>query len=694
MRFRRRRGATLGLVAICALVVIIIGVGFFVIVRMMGGGREVANTTDAGTLNLAKKAMKVGVGPIPLEFSMITQNEVSLLTYNRLVGQAMLVALNADAQRSGQANAQKTWAEVEKLGLKLQEALGDNPTTQQLFSEIAGINNTKMWDGPVYPETITQSFAKRGGSTNIWFQPNSFPVGGTIPANLYSNGTLKAGSEPYMRGYEAINVAGCSIFGVPVFPGVSPHLMQVTELNESRNPPNANVPPNCWKVQSRSKETKRTNLQGGALAAAIVGAVVQSEDVSQFAAAIPGGYLEFVNMPGKSTPFGNADRMNGENSVFNNQLYFEPGIFVSNNTDPIALLLSVLASILGQRLDPDEIALFNVGSGCFSTKPGELEAWKAYNESWVQTGTNTTTNPDGTTTTTPIMGNDPAKYPPNIGFPLGDTLRIGANPGQKAQEWQARMIRNVEQCTCELYKDGFSGLCANNLANFIGNYGTSQEPGGSDSADYMNVEYAKASIVSDLYDGQWCAKNPVPGGGRSGLKKFDHNNAYPSPPNPVKFGETGSIWELLVQCDNGCLMSRGGTLDQIYQRCVQILPSVNRTTVVDLLKNTDIPVGKTLYLYRVGNSLVCNESKPTTYSGIVPDGLPPDLEGCMTVRYDACQVNATSDAKLHAQPYLWSGSVTGIDRAMWQTSSGHQNLLGRMVFSNDAEGGGTYCQPN
>ena len=48
MTVRRQRGATLGLAAACVLVVIVIGVGFFFLSKIIGGGREVANATEIG----------------------------------------------------------------------------------------------------------------------------------------------------------------------------------------------------------------------------------------------------------------------------------------------------------------------------------------------------------------------------------------------------------------------------------------------------------------------------------------------------------------------------------------------------------------------------------------------------------------------------------------------------------------------
>src|ERR1700735_1916684 len=60
MKTRQQRGATLGLAAACVFLVIAIGVCFFFVAKIIGGGREVANATDGGALNVAKEALKRG----------------------------------------------------------------------------------------------------------------------------------------------------------------------------------------------------------------------------------------------------------------------------------------------------------------------------------------------------------------------------------------------------------------------------------------------------------------------------------------------------------------------------------------------------------------------------------------------------------------------------------------------------------
>ena len=104
MKSRTNRGATFGLVAIAALVIIIVGVSIFFLAKIIAGGREVANATDAGMLNVAKNFIKNPSVSVDPEFADVTnKGPVSLINYNACVAKALLVALNAQAMGNGLA---------------------------------------------------------------------------------------------------------------------------------------------------------------------------------------------------------------------------------------------------------------------------------------------------------------------------------------------------------------------------------------------------------------------------------------------------------------------------------------------------------------------------------------------------------------------------------------------------------------
>ncbi|HNA74011.1 MAG TPA: hypothetical protein PKW73_11760, partial [Candidatus Obscuribacter sp.] len=132
MTVRRQRGATLGLAAACVLVVIVIGVGFFFLSKIIGGGRQVANATDAGALNVAKQAIRRGAVTLSSaadqeEFGALcdTPNRLDLLSYNRIVAKAMIVCKNAQDEGTplAAANAGMIHNQVNMLGNMLKANL-------------------------------------------------------------------------------------------------------------------------------------------------------------------------------------------------------------------------------------------------------------------------------------------------------------------------------------------------------------------------------------------------------------------------------------------------------------------------------------------------------------------------------------------------------------------------------------------
>src|SRR5262245_11851651 len=115
---RSHRAQTLPLVTACLAVVVTLGVGFYSLSMLVGGGRELQNAVDAGNLNVTKQCAKnVGVslksGAELDNFRRLVDTDtgkVNLLTYNRVVSQVMVVAANA--QEEGTPLAKQRAAEL------------------------------------------------------------------------------------------------------------------------------------------------------------------------------------------------------------------------------------------------------------------------------------------------------------------------------------------------------------------------------------------------------------------------------------------------------------------------------------------------------------------------------------------------------------------------------------------------------
>ncbi|HEY9775898.1 MAG TPA: hypothetical protein V6C81_19200 [Planktothrix sp.] len=368
MKPRRKKGATLGLIAVCVLVIIVIGVGCFFLAKLCGGGREVTNATDSGTLNVARAALRSKLGytaiPAKSDFQALADPQYpgycTLYTYNRIVAQALLVALNAQQENTGNAlaDAATVFGQLQTIGGSLATQLETQNNLQTAFDTVAGSNSLKMYGNNAITEQANGyqwAFMKVGGSTNIWFDPSVFPQG-VNPASLNlvnaavtpdfppsKAGDVGAYQNKYMAGYQPITVNAVPnvgpFIGVPVFPQQTPHLVRLADFKDTNAADNyvahsADDPPNAFSCQSTTQDSKSQTL-GGAIAAAIVGcaytAGVNDPATSpvDFQAAIPGGYILITNAAAGNYPSGWTGPTDMSNSIFNHELDpagGEPGI--------------------------------------------------------------------------------------------------------------------------------------------------------------------------------------------------------------------------------------------------------------------------------------------------------------------------------------------------------------------------------
>jgi len=367
MKPRRKKGATLGLIAVCVLVIIVIGVGCFFLAKICGGGREVTNATDAGTLNVAQQALtskysRVGIPATSPDFMALADptwpnaGYATLYVYNRMVAQALLVAINAQQEGTGPAvtDAGLEFTELQQVGQVIAAQLEAQINLQPAFNTVAGSNSLKMYGNNAINEQSNGyqwAFMKVGGSTNVWFDPSVFPQGANPASyNLVNTavvpdfppsraGDIGAYQNKYMAGYQPMTVAGVAgagpFIGVPVFPQQTPHLVRLADFN-STNPannfanPGLNNPPNAFSCQSTTTDAK-SGATGGAIAAAIVGVAYTAgvnnpvTSPTDFTAAIPGGYIEITNAVAGNYPAGWTGPTDMSNSIFNHELDPEGG---------------------------------------------------------------------------------------------------------------------------------------------------------------------------------------------------------------------------------------------------------------------------------------------------------------------------------------------------------------------------------
>jgi hypothetical protein len=360
MKLQRRKGATLGLVAVCVLVIIVLGIGFFILSQILGGGREIANATDAGVLTVARNALSPAninvnlagdsdANPvndfIPFDTNYgglsASSGKIDMLGLNRVVAQAVMVALNAQEINTGAAtgHAQSVASAAQNVARNLRTLLDNNAYLRGQFTSVAGANNTKMFQGNKATLTgaIVSGYMRPNFSTNVyWTGATQNAIGVGLPSMLKNtqSGTLTHNGDNYMAGYVnfPIPVGGgtVNIAGVPVFPQQKPHLVDIGEFDPSSaaDPIGTDyLPPNAFRTNSRTQENNSGNF-GGAVACAIVGALDKD-----FPAQMPRGYVRIVN--GQPQNGGNVNNpvVDGTNDVFNNELWPPNGggVDVANN---------------------------------------------------------------------------------------------------------------------------------------------------------------------------------------------------------------------------------------------------------------------------------------------------------------------------------------------------------------------------
>lgn len=358
-RERKQAGSITAFSIACTFVLLIIGITMFFIVRLLGGNCELQSATDSGALNVAKKAV---LNPYTTlsntalladpqnqqateqsNFLLLcdkqnNQNVVNLKVYNRFVGQVLLVSLNAQSDGSPQAIAHAVTLTKQLelpggIGDRLSKQLGQNniQTIDNFFNSLGLSNSIRMLNksAPSHPGIFSVNnnnyrlsyMGQRpqdAAATNLLApsseQLPSVPNYAALPSGSTIRKTFKNKNTDYIRGYVPLNVLGRaapSILGVPVQPQEQPHLVSAKDFSAQINPPQGDlVPPNSFQTSAQASEdvTFRHPVTNSCAIVGVLG--------TQYAPAIPGGYLVIHNPQGNDNPggtMGNFDTvLNGE----------------------------------------------------------------------------------------------------------------------------------------------------------------------------------------------------------------------------------------------------------------------------------------------------------------------------------------------------------------------------------------------
>lgn len=745
MKLRRQRGATLGLVAACVFLVILVGVGFFFLSKIIGGGREVANATDAGVLNVAKQAVRRGAVPLTgglvSEFGALTEppdSKVDLVTYNRLVAQALIVGKNAEVLGGtaiGHANQLR--ADVRTIGLALKNNLASEPNFASDFSSIASQNNTKMWDGPAVSlvGTVSSGYMKTGSSTNVYFAPATLAALGGWTPPLSSQAAKANPAARYLAGYTPFNVNGnpTFLYGVPVLPQTKPHLVDHGQFNTTAI--DSDTPPNAFRTNSRALEAK-SGAMGTSVACAIVGVINK-----EFAAVIPRGFIRILNGQdafANGNPAVSAPVSNGSNDIFNNELFHGDGVLQANT------------------------GANNGGQPVFSHYANKLSQakadWSAYyaTKGTVPNGASYT-DTSGNSQINNITDNGPTGSPGNyyagdpnlwaicqdyLTNPAAHDIRTGPGKDQFAtfaDLWALAQSNDTTQCKFDMYDTSLASkpegpACINNLDAWSSNFGRT-DPNGTTytppPGGFTNVEYMKADLLGKIANkkgGGFCASvGYIPKA--SGLKAWPVNggvveksgadgSAKPfTGGQPINYLNVDTpltyLKQLDVQVPGGSKCAYNQIIDSIWKRMQQVEPTLTKSDVETALNSTKLSLGGSgtadngkLYLYVQGNTCKMTNSLPGyTDSAIPADGPTPSGGDVCNSSYplNGWAVNTAKsksgtigDGNYHEVPFTQpnpGSGPQGTDRAIFHPASGFNNLLGELKFEQEVQGA-TFCKPN
>ncbi len=604
---RRIHGFTLGIIAASLVLLVCLGLAFFYTVNLFGGGRELTDAVDSGTVSLARNAVRqpaIALNSIPNDVQQFAplcdpqgSNIINLLTYNRLVGYALLVSANAKAMGSSQANshANNVWQAVASVGQALTSQIVNSNNYTNDFNRVSTFNNTSLLSFnsaqsnaankvKYVPQQFKTAYYNSGKASNIYISqalldsfsalsPNIINEFNTLLVTKSGNsgppGGINAPSAPsgqaagYLAGYVNIPFLPNNAPAlVPVLPNLQAHLISKTEFNQALTNPvvnsalNSIIPPNAFEAGGvANRQMQNTSSLATAIAAATVGCPpnalsgnVNGQQVlaGQYPLAMPGGYIKIYNYPGAPNPGLGSFVSDGSNSIFNNELYTPSSITMTDN------------------------GIFISGSASFASKA--INAWATYN------------NPSNflpATTTAPAKRN-PALYPPNLGYPApgASIYRYGAGYNQLATITDLENIHNkLVSCTSVVdYGANASGPCISSLSTWINNFGAYPTAAQAPSNNYTAAEYMKTSLLeqwnNDGGEGassgfvnawNWLTgsnlgptANVSPYSQPTGVKLFNHNGNSPSkyptqnlpPQQAPQFGTDGTPWQLLAHIGN------------------------------------------------------------------------------------------------------------------------------------------------
>ncbi len=340
LKIRGNKGASLGLIAVGALLVIIAIFAAFQLALYMGGSRELRNSVDAAALNVSKRMIEIKVKPDPMYNDIAdSTGNVGLMNINRLWAKAYLINANQEAmQKEGystsdsSSSAQAAYQKAQATNAELASMLSSKTSGDQYFKQMAGQKSAKLLGAEGAVTTNMQSgwgvaMVNRGDESNINYQQTQLPDGAQ-PNGFNQNGTL------WLRGYTPFTANGQPFCFTTFRNNEMPHLISDTVFSQNQGaiPQASNPIPNAF------RETGQTNSMQTISAAANAVANPQR----QFSMAIPHSFVT-ITIVNTATWTVQGQQVNKTHYWFTKQT--QQGVVKKKLHDPASGLLDGFASL-------------------------------------------------------------------------------------------------------------------------------------------------------------------------------------------------------------------------------------------------------------------------------------------------------------------------------------------------------------
>lgn len=630
-----------------------VGVAFFVWMKLVGGGKELQHATDSGNLNVAKQALRApGIALSGAdetnEFGDLVDpatGQVDLLAYDRLVGKVVLVSLNASAESSdtAKANAKKLLDMVQGdsgIGTRLAQQLSQHSQLAGFFSDVASKASTRMLqtDGQIQANSqeTSVSYMARNKASNVYIDGQQVPP--EVQDFLSStNNIVSKNNKQYIAGYTGLKISNLpSVLpqAVPMRPGEQPHLVNVDDFQKLNQSPlggggNSLIPPNAFRSGGSSIDGNATNANLTMRSCAIVGTLGQ-----EFPISIPRGYIKIDN----------TGSMDFSGQTGGGQ--------------------SALANVLMQ---PSYVGLVNSPSGDVFGKPGTVEGIVDF-------------------------VNKHKSDSPQPPVPASLLQAVDAPSNMTSAQAYALAGKTVHQCnnvnSIRMGPGPQDSACTAAYHKFLQTYGSKVPSQNTTANGIMAVEAFKCYVlqVRGAVGSGGCGSASAPGE-CTGLKNYDIHGRYCLPCN---FSSEGTLRQLLSEAPGASNVE-----SQLSVRMHQIKPTATQTEINNVL-NSAVKFNQVSYIYQqsVGGPLVLSTSPPSfpINAGAQPDG--------NTQVFDTGRVNLNGTIvnvpSCEGYPNPWDCPAlpaNGQNKIQWTPSSGFNNLLGVLRFMNCASGGGDWCCP-